>query len=221
MDHRVHAEQPGLNQDSSKAAGEGSSYLRQLKNSTNETGDNAAPVSAIPVTRAGLPTGKERRRSIRYRCSGSVDFRSDGSDVRMWGTLTDVSLHGCYVEMNTTFPVGTRVDLNLEAMGIRVRVQGTVRVSYPFLGMGIMFTDIEPGQQIQLGQVLSALSGQGSLPAPDPAPTAEKSLESTLNAAVSSADPRVVIDEIRRFFVGNRLLSREEFLLIAKRVPRS
>jgi hypothetical protein len=221
VDHRVHAEQPGLNQDPSKATGEGSSYLRQLKDSIAETGANMVPAVAIPEIREGSPSGKERRRSVRYRCSGSVDFRSEGSDVRMWGTLTDVSLHGCYVEMNTTFPVGTRVDLNLEAMGIRVRVQGTVRVSYPFLGMGIMFTDIEPGQQIQLGQVLSALAGQSSLPTPDSAPTAERSVEGTLKVAVSNADPKAALNEIRQFFVGNRLLSREEFVLIVKRVPRS
>jgi PilZ domain-containing protein len=219
VDHRVQADQPGLNPDSSKAAGDGSSYLRQLKSS--EAGTSVATTPSGTTSGQGSPTGKERRRSVRYRCSGSVDFRSEGSDVRMWGTLTDVSLHGCYVEMNTTFPVGTKVDLNLEAMGIRVRVQGTVRVSYPFLGMGIMFTDIEPGQQIQLGQVLAALSGQSSLPTPDSAPAPAPNSESVLSAAVSGADPRRVVDEVRQFFTSNRLLSREEFLLIAKRASRS
>ena len=222
MDHRVHTEQPDPDQDSSKA-GQGSSYLRQLKRSTDETGANIAPPPGanIPATREGAPAGKERRRSVRYRCSGSVEFRAEGSDVRMWGTLTDLSLQGCYVEMNTTFPVETRVDLTLESMGIRMRVQGTVRVSYPFLGMGIMFTNISPEQQTQLGQALSALAGQSSLAAPDPVATAAKSVESTLSAAVSGAEPRTVLDEVCQFFAGNRLLSREEFLLIAKRVPRS
>ncbi|HEY6302122.1 MAG TPA: hypothetical protein VIX14_03565, partial [Terriglobales bacterium] len=36
------------------------------------------------------------------------------------GTLTDVSLHGCYLEMNTTFPVGTKVKLVLKSFGVRV-----------------------------------------------------------------------------------------------------
>jgi hypothetical protein len=69
--------------------------------------------------------------------------------------------------------------------------------------------------------VLSALAGQGPLSTPEPAAAGQKSVESTLSAAVSGADPRAVLDEVRRFFAGNRLLSREEFLLIAKRVPRS
>lgn len=221
MDHRTQVEQPGLNQDSSKD-GEGASYLRQLRSTVDKARSNGAPPgTAVPTSREGAPTGMERRRSIRYRCCGSVEFRSEGSDVRMWGTLTDVSLHGCYVEMSTTFPVDTPVDLTLEAMGIRVRVRGNVRVSYPFLGMGIVFTGIEPGQQIQLGQVLSALAGQDSLPAPEPGAAGSKSMESTISAAVAGAAPRAVLDEVRQFFVGNRLLSREEFLLIAKRAARS
>ena len=57
----------------------------------------------------------------------------------MWGTLTDISLHGCYVEMNATSPIDTKVDLVLKSFGIRIEVSGTVRTSYPFLGMGIGF----------------------------------------------------------------------------------
>jgi hypothetical protein len=73
-------------------------------------------------------------------------------DARMWGTVTDVSLHGCYVEMNTTFPAGTEVDLVLKSFGIRIETPGTVRASYPFLGMGICFAEMEPVQQMQLKQ---------------------------------------------------------------------
>src|SRR5215471_14067187 len=98
--------------------------------------------------------GKERRSTLRLRCSGSAEFRVEGSEVRMWGTLSDVSVHGCYVEMNNTFPVDTRVNLVLQAMGIRVQMLAVVRVSYPFLGMGLRFSEIDPGQQLQLEQML-------------------------------------------------------------------
>ena len=62
----------------------------------------------------------------------------------MWGTLTDISLHGCYVEMNATFPVDTKVDLVLKSFGIRIHTPGRVRATYPSLGMGICFAEIEP-----------------------------------------------------------------------------
>src|SRR6202140_5885079 len=81
----------------------------------------------------------------------------------MWGTVTDVSLHGCYVEMNTTFPVDTKVGLVLKSFGIRIEAPGTVRASYPFLGMGICFAEIKPAQQLQLKQLLAALAGRSGV----------------------------------------------------------
>jgi hypothetical protein len=66
------------------------------------------------------------------------------------GNVTDVSLHGCYVEMNITFPAGTKAALVLKSFGIRIETPGTVRASYPFLGMDICFAEIEPVQQMQL-----------------------------------------------------------------------
>jgi len=119
MDHRVIPDQPGLNQDSSTEEN-GVQYLRSLKNAAGDAGTpTASPTGADGESPQTSPTGKERRRSLRYRCSGSAEFRAEGSDVRMWGTLTDISLHGCYIEMSTTFPVDTSVDLSLEAAGIR------------------------------------------------------------------------------------------------------
>ena len=78
----------------------------------------------------------------------------------MWGTLTEVSLHGCYVEMNTTLPVGTRVDLVLKSFGTRVHSFGTVRAAYSFLGMGIGFRDIDIDEHQRLQQLVAALAGQ-------------------------------------------------------------
>lgn len=127
------------------------------------------------------------------------------------GNLTDISLHGCYVEMNNTFPLGTRMALTLEALDIRVRVQGTVRVSYPFLGMGICFSEIEPGQQLQLEQLLAALAGQNSLM------TSSSAAAANSTRSLADVDTKAMIDELSEFFRSNHLLSREEFYRIAKR----
>ena len=102
-------------------------YLRHMRQLNFEP-QSSAPVSSSP-NENNAPSGKERRRSPRFRCSGSAEFRVEGSDVRMWGTLSDVSLHGCYVEMNNTFPVDTRVHLVLDTMGIRAQMTAVVRVS--------------------------------------------------------------------------------------------
>jgi len=215
VDRHFEAEQPGLSPDASKADG-GANYLRRLKSQAAEDAPSPPPATSsivVPAT-AASPSLKERRRSPRLQCSGSAEFWPEGSDVRMWGTLTDVSLHGCYVEMNNTFPFGTRMRLTLEALGVRVRVQGTVRVSYPFLGMGICFSEIEPGQQLQLEMLLTTLSGQSSGSDATSTPVASST------QSLADVDSKSMLDELTEFFRSNQLLSRKEFYQIANRARR-
>ena len=211
VDPRVNVEQKALLQVKGE---DGSGYLRRMKEQLSESGRSESDPTTVPASPGG-PGGKERRRSPRFRCSGSAEFRAEGSDVRMWGTLSDVSLHGCYIEMNNTFPVDTRVSLVLEAMGVRVQAQAVVRVSYPFLGMGMCFTEVEFGQQSQLEQLLAAVAGANARPDPGlmTEPNSSPSLE--------SADAKAVLDEIVRFFSKNSLLSRKEFYDLAKQNRRA
>jgi hypothetical protein len=213
-------EQSGAPPNSSNGE-EGVNYLRRLKvNAPEDT------PTAVAANRGGEVSAsangsdwKDRRQSPRLRCSGNVEFRTEGSDLRFWGTLTDVSLHGCYVEMSTTFPAGTEVNLVLKSFGVRIQVQGTVRGSYPSLGMGICFKKIELAQQLQLQQLLDALAGHGAVS--NAVSTQESSSKHSGSNHIESADPSAFLDEIKQFFQKNEMLSRHEFQKIAKRVRRS
>ena len=77
----------------------------------------------------------------------------------MRGTLTDISLHGCYLQMTTTFPVGTKVDLVLNSLDFKIKTLGTIRATYPSLGMGISFSEMQSEQVERLQQLLVSLSG--------------------------------------------------------------
>ena len=216
MDPHIHPDEQGLSPDSSKG-GDGVSYLRRLKAPVAEGARSAAAARGASKTAAATagPGFQDRRQSPRLRCSGSVEFRAQGSDVRMWGTLTDVSLHGCYVEMNSTFPVNTKVDLVLKSFGIRIHTAGTVRATYPSLGMGICFADIEPLEQLQLRQLLAALSGRGTIS------TGKSAEETGTKETLGSGDPKAIVGDIAGFFQNHQLLSRAEFYQIARRARRS
>jgi PilZ domain len=216
VDPHISPERTGLSPDLSKSE-EAVNYLRRLKAPVAEgvpSGTAARGEGKTGATTMG-PGFIERRKSPRLRCSGSAEFRAEGSDVRMWGTLKDVSLHGCYVEMNATFPVDTKVDLVLKSFGIQIRTAGRVRATYPSLGMGICFADIEPCEEMQLKQLLGALAGRSTIY------TAKSVEESGLKEALASADLRAILCEIMGFFQNNQLLSRAEFCQIAKRARRS
>jgi PilZ domain len=214
---------------------EGVNYLRRLKGEFVEGAPAEADARGYGRAPAATVSGvKERRQELRLRCSGSVEFRVEESGARVWATLTDISLHGCYVEMNSTFPVGTRVKLVLKSFGIRIQVSGSVRATYPSLGMGILFADIEREEELQLRQLLAALAGRrivsksAETPAngmQDAARAGEPRLgdrrlgEPRFNEPRSD-DPRSALDEIAAFFQKNQALSRDEFYEIAKRVRR-
>lgn len=195
---------------------DGTEYLRRIKEFSSEpTRPAPTPAPAEPSPNLSH-SASERRRSPRFHCCGSAQFRAEGSETRMWGTFSDVSLHGCYVEMNNTFPVDTKVSLVLEAMGIRVLTQAVVRVSYPFLGMGLAFLKIEPGQLQQLKRMLASLSTQAS-----PSNTPPKEVAGSASThSLADVDPRVMLDALTEFFRTNALLSRQEFYVIAKRARR-
>ena len=192
-------------------------YHRWVTAAVAEASPADAPVRGDRAAPEGVnnPAWKERRQSPRLRCSGSTELRTEGSDARMWGTLTDVSLHGCYVEMNTTFPVGTKVDLVLKSFGIRIEAPGTVRASYPYLGMGVCFAEIEPVHQMQLKQLLAALTGRSA------ASNGTSAEEKSVKDNPGSADPKAFLDGITEFFQKNQTLSREEFYQIAKQTRQS
>ena len=73
--------------------------------------------------------------------------------------IEKLNMHGCYVEMTATSPVGTVVELTLDAAGVRVHATGEVKVSYPFLGMGIALK--VPGEeQAGLREMLQRLAAR-------------------------------------------------------------
>ena len=195
--------------DSANAERERTDYLRRLK----ESGGTAPGELKELETATGT---KERRRSIRYRCDGSAELRPEASDVRTWGTLSDISMHGCYIEMTATYPVGTCVDLTLEAVGVRVHVAGEVRVSYPFLGVGIAFREVAFEQREKLRDLLQRLSANCSSITPEPAAIGSDGSPVSLPSPSQAYE---MVKELANFFQSHSDLSQAVFgEILARRI---
>jgi hypothetical protein len=131
---------------------EGAEYLRRLKE--DQRGPQPQVTHGMSQSVKRGPGGAERRATPRYKCQGSAQVWQENSEVRTWGSITDISLHGCYLEMTATFPVGTTVFLQLELEGIQVEAKGEVKVMYPFLGMGISLREMTPQNRLRLGEMV-------------------------------------------------------------------
>jgi hypothetical protein len=228
--------------DDAKSDSGGAGYLRRLKAGQQQTVephvdhfsssiDRATPaisaqLSSYDGTSADLKAGSnsnssdptERRRSPRFKCEGSAEFRVGGTDVRTWGTFTDLSVSGCYIEMTATFPVGAIVDLVLGLNGFRVRVKGEVRVSYPFLGMGVFFREISPENERELQAMVRSLdpaANHSSDPATNSAAAGPEATGQTSIVAIAS--PEAAFQAVVDFFQRHSLLSRDEFLQLIRK----
>jgi hypothetical protein len=201
---------------------DGIAYLMALKRNTGPVATASVPEarpaapepSSVPPAAPTDYEGAEKRRSTRYKCEGSAEMCAASCDVRTWATFTDISLHGCYVEAQATYPVGTVLRLKLEAKGQKIEAIGNVRVTYPYLGMGIAFVEMSDENRARLKEMLASISrptmimGPGiasSLPALGP-----------LEKMPPISDSRAALQAVIDFFEDRQLLMREDFLRILR-----
>jgi hypothetical protein len=201
----------------------GVAYLKALKQPVTSTAGAAAAgmqteehagSNLAGATSGNRFQGSEKRRSLRYQCEGSIEMREDGTDGHTWATFTDISLHGCYVEAQSAYPKGTALHIKLEAHGVRVETRGTVRVSYPYLGMGIAFVDTSPENTARLREMLMKVSRPSMLMGPGIASTLPSS--KPLDAMPVISNPAAAVLALTEFFQNRQMLMREDFLRILR-----
>jgi hypothetical protein len=178
-----------------------------LKQSSPQSAAAAAPARYSPAAggEAGDQfKGAEKRRSPRYKCEGSAELREEGCDVRTWATFSDISLHGCYVEAQATYPANTQLHMKLDANGVRVETKGSVCVSYPYLGMGIA-VDMSEENVARLRTLLATVS---ALSSSDPA-WLLPFRPAVLRTTASLTDPAAMV-ALSEFFESRQMLMRED-----------
>jgi hypothetical protein len=205
---------------------EGIAYLMALKRSGAPAGAEAPAPELNPggqVTWGGIvgspspqtqSPGTEKRRSPRYKCEGKTELREEGCEVRTWAAFTDISMHGCYVEAQATYPAGTVLDMKLEANGFKVEAKGNVRVVYPYLGMGIAFVDMSDEARTHLRELIGSISQSSVIIGPGIASTL--SATSPLGAVPQISDPEAAIRMLVEFFENRQMLTREDFLRVLR-----
>jgi hypothetical protein len=80
-----------------------------------------------------------RRGQTRYACRLGAEVYQQGSSVRNYCHLSDLSPGGCYLEMPLAFPAGTPVEITVRTHDMKLRLSGDVKASHPGYGMGVSF----------------------------------------------------------------------------------
>jgi PilZ domain len=87
---------------------------------------------------------RERRRTPRYIFIASAELYEEHRDVRVASRVSELSLHGCYLDMMNPFPTGTLILLKIFAGDLTFQSKAQIVYATPNVGAGVKFLDVEP-----------------------------------------------------------------------------
>jgi hypothetical protein len=100
----------------------------------------------------------DRRRFPRYPCTGDAEILQSGERWG-WGTVSDISRGGCYIETMHPLPTGTEAQLRLVIAGIFLDISASVVSSDPMFGMGMDFLVVPTELWNKLPQIIEKVTG--------------------------------------------------------------
>jgi hypothetical protein len=87
---------------------------------------------------------RERRRTPRYVFVASAELYEEQTDSRVVSRVSELSLHGCYLDMMNPFPPGTIVLLKISSGDLTFQSKAKIIYATPNVGAGVVFLDVEP-----------------------------------------------------------------------------
>jgi hypothetical protein len=84
----------------------------------------------------------DRRRERRYPFIAMAEIVDENESSRTSSRVSDLSLHGCYVEMNNPFPQGANVIVEIYTENEFLETPATVAFLEAKQGMGLMFREM-------------------------------------------------------------------------------
>jgi hypothetical protein len=103
---------------------------------------------------------RERRRHSRYPFTATVETVEAKSQAHIQGRTSDLSRGGCYVDTINSLPPGSLVKICVTKGMHSFEAQAEVVYSLVGMGMGMKFTDSDPGQVGIVEKWLAELSGE-------------------------------------------------------------
>jgi hypothetical protein len=206
----------------------GAAYLASLKQSSTPQAAGAAPARAPEISRPAeartggkVPPGltdlvkTDKRKSPRYKCTGSARLQEVGGTAATWAAFADISMHGCYVETVSPYRVGAVLGMKLDANGFRVEASGEVRVVYPGLGMGISFANMSDEDRGRLRELVRSLSPTSVIVSSRTGPRSPESAQA--QASPPAVNPAATLQAMQKFFESRHVMGREEFIRILRK----
>ena len=89
---------------------------------------------------------QDRRRAPRFRFVADAEVLETLSGTRQRARTGDLSMGGCFLEMLKPPPAGTDLKITISQGTVNFIALGRVVFATPNIGMGVVFTNIDPSQ---------------------------------------------------------------------------
>lgn len=104
---------------------------------------------------------QDRRRTPRYPFTGSIEMREGTSEDKRTARVSELSMNGCFVHMETPYAMGTSLSIKLFTEAEFFEAQASVIYTQPNHGMGLMFRETKPYYLMVLRKwLLAAMMGK-------------------------------------------------------------
>jgi hypothetical protein len=77
----------------------------------------------------------------------SAELIEESADVRIATRVSELSLHGCYLDMMNPFPIGTLVLVKISAGDNYFQARAKIAYAQTNMGAGVAFTEVEAEYQ--------------------------------------------------------------------------
>src|SRR6202040_1915553 len=111
---------------------------RRTGSFTKARGRNRCSI-VTPLSKGESSMKTEHRHTPRYPFSALAEIVDEAENARTSSRVSDLSLRGCYVEMNNPFPEGTKVTIEISTETESLETYAIVAHIEPKRGMGLTF----------------------------------------------------------------------------------
>jgi hypothetical protein len=110
------------------------------------------PSAGVVIPCTANPTGQSA-----FPSRPNIELTDVQSERVLNARTSNLSLFGCYVSTTDPFPTGTKVSIRINHGGATLATFGQVVYFNPKAGIGIAFTEMEPGGQATLEKWIDSL----------------------------------------------------------------
>jgi len=100
------------------------------------------------------PSRKNRRQHARMNCRVTIELHSEGNAAPIFGTLTDLSLGGCYVETSVILVPGSALKLIFSIDDGQLQAEGYVARIDPGSGVAVQFKELNREDRSTMHRIL-------------------------------------------------------------------